>query len=223
LGVNSKDLDFVCEANSFDEMLDWIEKTHKKIYLSKPEFFTVRALGFDGKQYDYVLARKESAYSDGRRPDSVSPGTILQDLSRRDFSVNAIAFDVKNGSLFDPHGGSKDIDSMTLRCVGSTHDRFAEDPLRILRAMRFCIMKGFKPSQDIKLVFSDRTWASEITETVSDERIREELKRCFHFDTVKTMEFLVRNMHKNYHREIFRNSQEKLNGFLWLDPTSRKK
>jgi tRNA nucleotidyltransferase (CCA-adding enzyme) len=220
LGLDPKDFDYSVEAPSYEAMLAHVDKTHDKIFLEKPEFLTIRAKK-GGEIFDYVMCRKEGAYSDGRHPDLVEPGTIYDDLARRDFTVNAMAREVGTDVLLDPHGGAEDVKSMTLRCVGSTHDRFAEDPLRVLRAMRFCIMKGFNPSKDIKLIFSDSSWAREISRTVSQERIREEIKRCFQFDSVKTMQFIVRDLHPQFAKELFRSKAG--DGLLWLDPTNRKK
>jgi tRNA nucleotidyltransferase/poly(A) polymerase len=216
LGVESKDLDFVCEAKSFNEMYNWVEKTHKKIFISKPEFLTIRALGFDGKPYDYVLARSDGTYSDGRRPDSVSVGTIFDDISRRDFTVNSMALNVGTGELLDPFDGAADLKAMTLRCVGSTEDRLFEDPLRVIRAIRFCITKGFSPSDEIKRVFEDEIWVDRIISSVSMERIREELTKCFKFDTEATIKFLVLEMNEEYLR-LFKETE------LWLKPTTEKK
>src|ERR1035438_8197642 len=90
LGVKSKDLDYAVECADYPTMLRWIQ-SQGKVYLEQPEFWTVRA--HIGKlPADYVLCRKDGQYGDGRRPDSVSVGTLLDDLARRDFSVNAIAY-----------------------------------------------------------------------------------------------------------------------------------
>jgi tRNA nucleotidyltransferase (CCA-adding enzyme) len=216
LGTPSKDIDIVCEAPSFEVMLEWIERTHKKVFLSKPEYFTVRAMGTDGLPYDYVMARKDGEYSDGRRPDSVRPGNIIDDLSRRDFTKNAMAYNLRTGSLLDPFGGQHDLSTKMLRCVGSAQERFSEDPLRIIRAIRFCITKGFRPDPEIRATFEDPEWADQIINTVSVDRIRDELMKCFKFDTAETMEFFVLELAPGYSR-IFRDIG------LWLKPTTEKK
>lgn len=221
MGLPSKDIDIVCEASSFEEMLSWILDTHKKVFMANKEFLTVRALSWDNKPYDYVLTRKESGYSDGRHPDEVFIGTILEDLARRDFTINSLAWNINRQELLDPHNGKKDIDNKKLNCVGNTFSRFEEDPLRILRAMRFSITKGFLPNKEILSVFKDSGWVNSIIETVSEERIQDELKKCFFFNSAETMRFLVEDFHHDFIFQIFKH--DKSNGALWLEPTSKLK
>ncbi len=144
----------------------------------------------------------------------------MDDLARRDFTVNAMAIDRETGELLDPFNGSEDLKSKTLRCVGSTKDRFSEDPLRIIRAIRFCITKGFTPSQEIKDIFlgvnGEDDWADKIIASVSMDRIREELTKCFKFDTEITMKFFVLELSPRF-LLLFRGTN------LWLKPTTEKK
>lgn len=89
--------------------------------------------------------RTESAYTDGRHPDAVAfADDIGDDLARRDFTCNAMAYSPKTG-LLDPFGGRADLETKTLRCVGIAQVRFREDALRILRGLRFCARFGFTP------------------------------------------------------------------------------
>jgi tRNA nucleotidyltransferase (CCA-adding enzyme) len=81
--------------------------------------------------------RTESGYSDKRRPDVVTFGdNLLEDLARRDFTINAIAYDDSKGHLVDPYKGQKDIEHKVLRTVGNPDERFWEDALRLMRAIR---------------------------------------------------------------------------------------
>jgi tRNA nucleotidyltransferase (CCA-adding enzyme) len=162
------------------------------------------------------MCRKDGAYSDARHPDEVTPGTIMDDLARRDFTVNAMAISRDTGELLDPFNGAEDVKTRTLRCVGSTERRLSEDPLRIIRAVRFCVTKGFKPSEEIKQVFRDKRWVDSILSSISMERIREELTKCFKFSTSATIEFLVLEMDPEYLR-LFKETD------LWLKPTTEKK
>jgi tRNA nucleotidyltransferase (CCA-adding enzyme) len=92
----------------------------------------------DGQGYEVTTLRGESTYSDGRRPDSVHfVNDIIADLARRDFTINAIAFDPETDTLIDPFDGEQDLRVRRLRAVGNPHERFAEDGLRVLRAARF--------------------------------------------------------------------------------------
>ena len=97
----------------------------------------------DGEPFEVTTYRLESTYSDNRHPDSVVFTSRLEDdLSRRDFTVNSIAYNPSAG-LIDPYGGTEDIRTRTIRCVGCAKDRFEEDSLRILRGLRFASVLGF--------------------------------------------------------------------------------
>ncbi|MCC6899402.1 MAG: HD domain-containing protein [Polyangiaceae bacterium] len=92
----------------------------------------------DGEGYEVTTLRGETTYSDGRRPDSVYfVDDIVADLARRDFTINAMAFDPLESSLIDPFDGMDDLRAGVLRAVGNPAERFAEDGLRVLRAARF--------------------------------------------------------------------------------------
>ncbi|NOY92430.1 MAG: CCA tRNA nucleotidyltransferase [Deltaproteobacteria bacterium] len=92
----------------------------------------------DGEPYEVTTLRGEGAYTDGRRPDEVFfVDGIEEDLARRDFTVNAIAYAPGTDVLIDPYGGLEDLSSRCLRAVGVASERFAEDGLRILRGARF--------------------------------------------------------------------------------------
>jgi tRNA nucleotidyltransferase (CCA-adding enzyme) len=91
-----------------------------------------------GNAYEVTTLRGEVGYSDGRRPDSVYfVDDIASDLARRDFTINALAYDVLEDRLIDPFGGLEDLKARTLRAVGTASERFQEDGLRVLRAARF--------------------------------------------------------------------------------------
>lgn len=184
LGVKSKDLDYAVEAPSYEAMRDFIAD-NGKIFLEKPEYFTIRAK-VNGEDADFVLCRKEHGYSDGRRPDSVTIGDIYDDLSRRDFTMNAIAIHTGEGAIVDPHQGVRDIERKLIRCVGKAEERFNEDSLRMIRAVRFAITKNFVMDWDIRNALHDRVLLEKL-ENVSKERVREELNRCFKHNTLQTL------------------------------------
>ena len=119
--------------------------------------------------------RLESGYSDNRRPDSVAFGTSLpQDLARRDFTINATALNEESGELIDPYAGQKDIKDKLIRAVGNPHERFAEDALRMLRAVRLVAELGFGIDGDTATAIKDH---SHLLKHVSRERVRDELVR----------------------------------------------
>jgi tRNA nucleotidyltransferase/poly(A) polymerase len=187
LGLESKDIDYSVEANSFGEMKETLEKMGVKIYQipNSEKYLTIRG-NLNGEDADFVLCRKDSHYSDGRRPDTVEIGTIQDDLARRDFTMNAIAIDIETREVLDPFNGRLDIEDRIIRCVGST-DRLKEDSLRMLRALRFSITKDFILTEDIeRVLLTDYALISNI----SRERIYEELNRMFKFSTHKTFEVM---------------------------------
>jgi len=93
-------------------------------------------MGKDG--YEVTTLRGETTYSDGRHPDEVHfVDDITADLARRDFTINAIAYDPEGDHIIDPFGGAADLERRVLRAVGNANERFAEDGLRVLRAARF--------------------------------------------------------------------------------------
>lgn len=135
---------------------------------------------------DFVLARKEGEYTDGRRPDEVTPGTLMDDLARRDFTMNAIAKDL-DGTLIDPFNGRADIDARIIRAVGNPVVRIREDALRAVRAVRFAVTKNFAIEEGLARVINSRHVATLIRENISDERIQVELSKMFRFDTIHSM------------------------------------
>ena len=95
-------------------------------------------------QYEITTFRTEGTYSDNRRPDSVSfVQDVRTDLARRDFTVNAMAYSPSRG-LIDPFGGQEDLSKRRIACVGRAFDRFREDALRMMRALRFAAAYGFQ-------------------------------------------------------------------------------
>jgi len=153
LGLKSKDVDYAVESKSYEHMRNYILSIGGTIFIESPEFVTIRCkIGHESA--DYVLCRKESKYSDGRHPDEIQPGTIFDDLNRRDFKMNAIAKD-SDGNYYDPFNGIKDIQNKRISCVGNTHDRITEDYLRLLRAARFSITKQMTIHPEIENLFYD--------------------------------------------------------------------
>lgn len=187
LGVRSKDLDYAVEAPSFDAMREWILGQGMEIFLDRPEFNVIRAR--KGREVaDYVLCRKEGPYSDSRHPDWVETGTIFDDLARRDFTVNAIAKDAETGEYVDPWNGRKDLEDGFLRAVGNAEDRLKEDPLRAFRALRFAITKNLHISGDLDRAL--RSMPGDM-ESVSTERIRDEIFKMFKSETTGSMGLLL--------------------------------
>jgi len=119
--------------------------------------------------------RGEGAYSDARRPDSVTFGVpLVEDLARRDLTVNAIAYDPANDELVDPFHGREDLDAKRLRAVGDPVARFTEDGLRVMRAMRFAAVLEFELEAATEAAIAP---ALPSLAKVSRERVAEELRK----------------------------------------------
>jgi tRNA nucleotidyltransferase (CCA-adding enzyme) len=131
----------------------------------------------EGASHEVTTLRGEGTYSDGRHPDGVRfIDTIEADLARRDFTVNAIAYDPHSKSLFDPYGGLNDLRRGVLRAVGTAEERFAEDGLRVLRAARFVATLELTLDEETERAIP-RSLAS--YRKVSVERIRDEWLKAF--------------------------------------------
>ena len=119
--------------------------------------------------------RKESEYSDSRHPDSVEfSKTIDEDLSRRDFTINAMAYRISQNVLLDMYKGQEALKDKTVVTVGSPKDRFAEDALRILRAVRFSVELGFVISHETSEAIVSQ---ADSVSKLSNERIRDEFSK----------------------------------------------
>ena len=129
---------------------------------------------YAGLVVEVTTFRSEGTYSDGRHPDSVAfARTIEEDLSRRDFTMNAIAASLPSGKLVDPTGGRADIERKLIRAVGNPQERFAEDGLRPVRAIRFASQLGFSIDEaTYSAILSPQSL--EKTKRVSAERFRDE-------------------------------------------------
>lgn len=126
----------------------------------------------DNESYEITTFRIDGEYSDNRRPDSVIFTTKLEeDLSRRDFTINAMAYNYDEG-LVDPFGGLTDIERRVIRCVGNAEDRFDEDALRVLRTFRFACQLGFSIDFTTGMAAQSK---SALLKNISKERINSEL------------------------------------------------
>ena len=127
-----------------------------------------------GHAVEIATFRNDGSYRDGRRPDSVTFSTPQEDARRRDFTINGLFEDSDTGEVIDHVGGRADLDARVLRAIGVPAERFAEDSLRLLRALRFAVTLGFE--------IEPATWSA-ITEhadglrRIAAERIRDEFSR----------------------------------------------
>jgi poly(A) polymerase len=225
LGLQSKDVDYVAVPN--DNLLEKYQDAYEmfvvletylnnekfEIFLSTPDCFTIRAKFPKGHKYqgvaDFVMARKEIGYVPNTRTPIVKPGTLYDDLERRDFTLNALAKD-EDGTIVDHFNGVEDLKNGILRTPLPTKVTFNDDPLRILRAIRFSITKGFTIPGTMAITMESYNYEEKMG-VVSVERIREELFKCFKHDTIQTLRVL--NEFPTLRDYIFKNN------ILWLKPT----
>ena len=228
LGIESKDIDFtfVCEESQtveqgWLEMKSWMVERSFEIFLETPDCFTIRAKfpkdhQFTGLVADFVMARKEIGYVEGTRRPILELGTLEDDLLRRDFTVNALAEDI-DGNIIDLFGGIEDLKVGILRTPMDAMVTMMDDPLRILRALRFTITKDFVMSDDIWNAMKQPNILQKLEQTVSGERIREEIIKMMKHDTPRSFRLLsdVDQDIPGFLDLIFKNG-------MWLKPTFEK-
>lgn len=132
---------------------------------------------YKGNEIEVTTFRTEAGYSDGRHPDSINyAATIEEDLARRDFTMNAIAASLEDGTITDPYGGQDDIKNKLIRTVGAAHERFMEDGLRPVRALRFASKLGFSIEKNTySEIFKKEIQAK--AASISIERFRDEFEK----------------------------------------------
>lgn len=205
-------------ANAVFTMLEsHLRKEGFEIFLVIPECYTIRAKFPEGYKYqgvaDFVMARKEVRYIPNTRTPIVEPGNLYDDLSRRDFTVNALAKDPDTGEIIDYFGGLKDIKEKLLRTPLPPIVTFDDDPLRILRGIRFSITKRLRVSEGMWQAMKAYDYFDKMP-VVSEEKIREELTKCFKCNSSLTIGWLSELTDlRDY---IFKNTN------LWLKPTNEK-
>lgn len=128
----------------------------------------------DDGNIEITTFRREAGYTDARHPDSVTfDAGLREDLSRRDFTVNAMAL-AEEGGVIDPFGGREDLKKGVIRCVGDPDKRFSEDALRMLRGARFAAQLGFTIEENTRAAMGRK---APLTAKVSGERIKAEVEK----------------------------------------------
>jgi tRNA nucleotidyltransferase/poly(A) polymerase len=230
LGVKTKDIDFVFVLDNLDktveegfqEMKSWMENEGFTIFLSVPEMFTIRAKfpsdhKFAKLDADFVMARKEVGYEEGTRRPILELGDLTDDLIRRDFTINALA-ETEDGLIVDLFNGRGDLEKGILRTPLDPMVTFMDDPLRLLRALRFTVTKDFTMHIDVWEAMKQPNILAKLTQTVSSERIREEVLKMMAVDTPRTIRLLldVDNEVPGFLEIVFKEG-------LWLKPTFEKR
>jgi poly(A) polymerase len=172
LGRPHEDVDFATDATP-DVTKGIVAPRAGAVWLQGIEFGTVGA-DVDGIRMEITTFRTEKYEPGSRHPEVMFESDISADLSRRDFTINAMAIELPGRELIDPFGGVEDIDRRLIRTPGSPQDSFTDDPLRMLRAFRFASQLEFHIDQPVLEAVAA---LKQLIETVSAERIREELVR----------------------------------------------
>lgn len=169
LGIENHDYDFCTDATPQQVMAIF-----HKVIPTGIKHGTVTVL-FKGESFEVTTFRTEGTYSDNRHPDNVTFVTDLhEDLSRRDFTINAFAADCEDGEIIDLFNGMADLRNGIVRAIGNPVERFTEDALRMMRLARFCSKLGFMPEDKTKLAAKQ---LSQNISVVSQERIYDELSK----------------------------------------------
>ncbi len=170
LNRDISDLDIATDARP-DDIRRRVATWADSVWLVGEKFGTV-GLAKDSVKAEITTFRTDTYDGVSRKPEVLFGESIQEDLARRDFTINAMARNVHTGELLDPFGGQHDLAQRLLRFVGDPHTRIREDPLRMLRAVRFCAQLGFE--LDPVSAAAIATFAEDLTR-ISWERIRDEL------------------------------------------------
>lgn len=171
LGKKADDWDVTTNAKPEEVM-----KIFRRVIPTGIDHGTV-TVHFSGQEIEVTTFRTESDYSDGRHPDKVEYADhIEEDLSRRDFTMNAIAASLEDGHIIDPYGGAEDLKKGIIRTVGIPHERFMEDGLRPVRALRFASKLQFSIEKDTYSEIFEENVQKKIA-SISVERFRDELMK----------------------------------------------
>jgi poly(A) polymerase len=169
-GVPPKDYDVATSA-----IPEVVEKLFPRTYAVGAHFGVIVVLE-NGFQFEVATFRSDDAYIDGRHPSAVHFSSPEEDARRRDFTINGMFYDPMTDEVIDFVGGRADIDAKLIRAIGDPAQRFAEDRLRMLRAVRFATVLDYQ--------IDEKTWEALVANApainqISAERIRDELVRIF--------------------------------------------
>ncbi len=170
LEIRPKDYDLATNASP-DMVIELLskEKIITNIIETGKNFGVINAIT-SRNEYEIATFRKDGNYTDGRRPDEIEFATINEDVLRRDLTINALYYDIEKGEVIDLVDGVEDLYKKTIRTVGSARDRFTEDRLRILRAVRF----AYRFQSDMDSEIKKELIRNNDISKVSPERIRDE-------------------------------------------------
>lgn len=183
-GIKPSDFDFATDALP-EEMI----KLFRKVIPTGIEHGTVTIL-YKDMQYEVTTFRIDGVYSNSRHPDNIEfSSSIYEDLKRRDFTINSMAYDPVKDILLDPHDGRTDLKRKLIKSIGDPEKRFSEDGLRVLRGCRFASQLGFKIEEN---TLSGMIKQGFRLEFISAERIRDELIKILMSDQPSKAFFIMK-------------------------------
>lgn len=176
MGIKPKDIDFLVTGIPLNKLSEILKPIGKVNEVGK-SFGIIKAT-VDGEEYDFAIPRTEMSTGPGHK-DQITKSdhtlSVEDDLSRRDFTFNAIAKELESGKFIDSYNGKSDIKNKIIRAVGNAEKRFQEDPLRILRAIQFSVRFGF----DIEKKTKEAIYKNiDLLEHLPSERFLEEFKKA---------------------------------------------
>lgn len=177
VGGSVRDLLLRREVNDWDFTTNLTPEEMKKLFpknsFCNNQFGTFSVVGKNKEIFEITTFRTEQGYSDSRHPDNIKWGkTLEEDLQRRDFTINAIAYDIKDKKIIDLYSGQKDLQNRLIRTVGNPDERFKEDALRLMRAVRIATQINFEIEEK---TFESIKNNSKLINNVAFERIKDEL------------------------------------------------
>ena len=170
LGKSAKDIDIACSATP-DEIEDLFDKT-----IAVGKSFGVMVVVQDGEMIELATFRKDGGYQDGRRPESIEFCGAYEDARRRDFTMNALFYDPQKKEIIDYVGGHADLLKGEINVIGKAEERFSEDYLRMLRAIRFSARFNFPIEEGAFQVICSN---ADFILKISNERIFNEINAMF--------------------------------------------
>ena len=224
LGIHSKDIDFtfvlgdtnMTVEEGWKEMLSILKSEGFTIFLETPDCFTVRCMFPKGSKNeglvaDFVMSRKEVGVIPGTRKPILELGTLEDDLVRRDFTVNTLCKD-EDGKIIDLFGGVEDLKKGILKTPLDPMVTLNDDPLRMLRGLRFSITKGFTIDEELWKCMLEPGLIRKLEDVVSQERMREEVTKMMKCDTIGSLKLL--GLIPDLMEVIFKDG-------MWLMPTTK--
>lgn len=186
LNKNPKDIDI-----STDVSMEKIEELFNSHDIGKNKDFGIVVINYKNYTFEIAQFRTDGTYTDNRHPDNVKLGvSFKEDTMRRDFTINAMGMD-HCGNIIDYHNGIEDLNNKKINSVGKADDRFREDALRMLRAIRFTVALEFSLSHELmQSIIKNK----ELIRNVSKERVREELLKVATLNDLRKFHSYIRWM-----------------------------